>query len=231
MDYGKAITFVFEDEEWISKVLIGGLIFFLTMLLAWTFIGALAGGALITGYMLELLRNVRRGDERPLPAWDEWGEKMTDGFKLFVIFLIWSLPMVVVALPVGLVIGLMADSDASAVASLLLFCFSCLTFIYAIAVALAAPAITIKYAESGEISAGFQFGEIAAFTREHLLEVIVILIVMLFVQLVAGFVGMLLCGVGMLFTAFYSILVQGHLYGQLGRELDSAPTSPLSIIT
>ena len=223
MDYGKAITFVFEDEEWIVKVLIGGLVWLLTILFSWTLIGALAGLALLLGYMVALLRNVRRGDERPLPAWDEWGDKLLDGFKLMVIFFVWTLPIIVVSLPFGIIIGLAGDSDVGPVVSILALCLNCLIILYSIFVGLAAPAITIKYAERGEFSDGFKFGEIYAFTRDHILDVIVILIVLLFVNMVASFIGMLLCGVGLLFTGFYTILVQGHLYGQLGRDAAPAP--------
>ncbi len=60
MDIGKSISFVFQDKKWIEKVLIGGLIMMLTVIFSWTIIIGVIGGALMLGYMVQLVRNVRR---------------------------------------------------------------------------------------------------------------------------------------------------------------------------
>ena len=84
----------------------------------------------------------------------------------------------------------------------------------------ASPAITIRYAENEELSSGFQFAEILEFTREHIGDIIIAVIVLWLVQLVAGLLGTLLCFIGLFFTGIWATMVQGHLYGQIG--LDSA---------
>ena len=80
MDIGKAFTFVFEDEDWIVKVLIGAV-------LALTGIGFIP----IIGYGMEVARRVVRGDPQPLPAWDDWGTKIVEGLLSSVITFVWSL--------------------------------------------------------------------------------------------------------------------------------------------
>ena len=66
MDVGKSIRFVFEDKQWFSKVLIGSLILLVSIPLTFVLVGFL-GLAIVSGYSLDVLRNVRAGSARPLP--------------------------------------------------------------------------------------------------------------------------------------------------------------------
>ncbi|NOK63647.1 MAG: hypothetical protein GFH27_549297n11 [Chloroflexi bacterium AL-W] len=75
MNIGKAISYVFEDERWISKVLLGGLIAAIPIL-----------NFAAIGYMIKTARNVAYGNPRPLPEWGEdFGDTFMLGFHGFVI--------------------------------------------------------------------------------------------------------------------------------------------------
>lgn len=220
MDIGKSISFVFEDKQWLPKVLIGGLVLLGTILLSWTVVGLFVGMGLLMGYSLDLLKNVRRGDPQPLPEWDDWGDKIVKGLKLFVVFFVWSLPLIIISLP-SLLLSALADSsgsDVTTVLTVVTLCLSCFQILFGIALALFTPAILIKFAENESMADAFAFSEIFRFTREHLGEIIIAILVVWAVQIVAGFIGTLLCGVGLLFTGFWTLLVQAHLYGQIGRD-------------
>ena len=91
MDIGKAFSFVFEDEEWVGKVLIGGLISLIPL------IGQLA----VLGYALKVAQNVAQGNPRPLPRWNEFGDHLMRGLYDFVIRLVYALPVVVLGLLFG----------------------------------------------------------------------------------------------------------------------------------
>jgi hypothetical protein len=218
MDIGKSFSYVFEDKKWIEKVLIGGLVSLIPIL----------GVILLMGYYIELVRNVRQHKSEPLPAWDNWGHKIGEGVKLFVIMLIWALPLMVLyffAFIPALFTG--SDSDPGAFLGILLLCFNCLIFIYAIVLALATPGITIRFAETGEMGAGFQVGEILGFTRRHVGQIILVVLVSWVVYMIAGLVGMLLCGIGVLFTFFWGGLVYYHMVAQIGlEEAPAAPAAP-----
>lgn len=218
MDIGKSISFVFEDEQWLQKVLIGGLVVLGGILFSWTVIGAFLAFGLIYGYMLETIQNVRRGVARPLPEWDEWGEKTVKGVKLLLLQFIWALPIIIVAIPSAILGGIFDNTDAQGIAAFISVCFGCLSALYGIFVLLVTPAITIRFAETEEFSAGLNVSDILAFTRQHLGEVIIVTIVVIAVQFVAGIVGAVLCGIGLLFTTFWGYLVQGHLYAQIGMN-------------
>jgi hypothetical protein len=218
MDIGKSISFVFEDEQWLQKVLIGGLIVLATIFFSWTIIGLFVGVGLLIGYSLDLLKNVRRGNPRPLPEWDEWGDKTVKGIKLTFIFLIWAIPIVIVAIPSSLLGSLSENSDAGVLIGLLVTCLSCLIMLYSILLSVLSPAIIIKFAEKERFADGFAFAEIFRFTRDNIGDIIIAILVLWAVQIIASIVGSILCLIGLLFTIFWSNLVQYHLFGQIGLD-------------
>jgi hypothetical protein len=79
MEIGKAFGFVTEDEQWITKVLIGGLIQFVPLL----------GTIAILGYSYRVALNVARGNPRPLPAWGEFGDFLGRGFMALIIQIVY----------------------------------------------------------------------------------------------------------------------------------------------
>ena len=127
MDIGKAFTFVFDDEDWITKVLVGALFVLASMVLV--------GIPFLIGYSIALMRNVMRGDDKPLPAWDELGEKFKEGILLVLIFLVWSIPIWIVACLQWIVTLAFANSyDSGAIISIISICVSCLSGIWGLGV-------------------------------------------------------------------------------------------------
>lgn len=224
MDIGKSFSYIFEDPRWLNKVLIGTLVLIISSLLTPILIGLL-GFAILGGYGLEVLKNVRRGDKYPMPEWRErWGEWLVLGLKLYVVLLVWSLPLILVSIPMSIGFGLMDQGDSEAVGALLAACFGCLTLLWTIVVVVASPAIFIRVAETEDLTDGLQFGRILTFTRDNIGEVIIASVVYLIasfvVSLIGSIVGVLLCLVGLLVTLpaaqFITTLIQSHLYAQIG---------------
>jgi hypothetical protein len=219
MNIGKSFSFVFEDKKWIEKVLIGGILMLIPIL----------GPILMLGYNVELVRNVRKHDPEPLPAWDEWGKKIAEGFKLIIINIVWGIPLWILFFLMFIPMAITGDSDSgSAIAGFFSLCLSCFTILYAILFWFAIPGITIKFAETGEFGDGFKFGEIIDFAKKHIGQIIVVAIVSWLVYMVAGMIGMLLCGVGLLFTSFWASLVQYHMIANIGlEEMPARPLTPV----
>ncbi|MEI2689211.1 MAG: DUF4013 domain-containing protein [Anaerolineae bacterium] len=166
MNIGKSFSFVFEDPRWVTKVGIGTLVLILSSLLSSILVGIL-GYFIIAGYGLEVLRNVRKGELFPMPEWrDRWGEWLVLGVKAAVALLVWSLPAIIVALPMslGFALGVNGDNTLATLGGLLVALFGCLIVLWSIVVLLATPAIYIRLAETEELSSAFRFGEILSFT-------------------------------------------------------------------
>ena len=241
MDIGKAFGFVFEDEEWLSKVLLGAAITLIPIF----------GGFALMGYGIAVVRNVMADKPRPLPEWTDLGRYFMDGLMFWVATLIYALPLLVLLCPIALVWLLpeLASEQEdmvtilTSVAGLVSAGLGCLATLYGILLALLAPALQIRYAESGEIGACLRFGEIFRFLFANIGGIIVSQgLLWLATMLVGGVVSALgsilivipICGwilgggLGLLMlpVSVWLTVFAGHLYGQVGRQASaaSAPT-------
>jgi hypothetical protein len=217
MDIGKSFTFVFDDEQWITKILIAAAIMLLGILFSWVLlIPLILAMAMLGGYSVEITRRVIQGNPNALPEWDDWGKLMTDGLKVVVIGIVYALPVIILSICLGIPIGVLSENaeELSTVFGLLL---SCLNFLWAIVMSIVLPAAIAFYAVHDELSAAFRFGEIFAFVRDNIVPYL-ITFVMSWVASLIGSLGSIVCGVGWLVTAPYGLMVTGHLYGQAYLE-------------
>jgi hypothetical protein len=213
MDIGRSFTFVFDDEEWIKKILIGGI---LTIIPIVNFV--------VFGYFLDTLKNVIDGHELPLPELD-FGDQFMKGLMFFLASLIYAIPIIVLSIMiavVGAIMGGAGDEAAQGVAGLCALGGNCIIFIYALALAVILPAACILYANSGEFGAFFRFSEIISLITSNVGSYIVALLVAWVASMVAGLVGSIACGVGIFFTSFWSYLVVAHLLGQFYTSTQTA---------
>ncbi len=212
MDFAKAFSFVFDDQDWVKKIIIGGLIGLIPI------IGQLA----VFGYMIAIVRNVIRGEPQPLPEWSDFGQMIIDGLYTLIIGLIYTLPiwivMCLIMFPMMAIGGAFGDEgEMGAIGALGVCCFAFFAPIYGIAMAwFFLPAAMARYADTGDIMSALRFGEILAITRANPIVFLMALLVAMIANFVAGF-GMILCIIGVWFTQFYSYCVIGHAYGQAYR--------------
>ncbi|PWH20913.1 MAG: hypothetical protein DDG58_00470, partial [Ardenticatenia bacterium] len=83
MDIGIAFSYMFQDRDWLKKILIGGVI---------SLIPIVNFAAL--GYVVQLVRNVRDGQDLPLPEWDQFGEYFVSGLYLFLVYVVYAIPII-----------------------------------------------------------------------------------------------------------------------------------------
>ena len=238
MDVGKSLRFVFEDKAWFSKLLIGSLILLVSIPLTPLLVGFL-GLAIVTGYSLDVLRNVRAGSAQPLPEWrDRWGEWLVEGLKLTLVVLVWSLPLIVLNVFTGIG-GSMVDMRGglfNVFGAVLVFGVSLLMLFWGVVVALVTPAIYLRLAETRDMASGFQFNAIYVWTRDHIGDVVIAVVLStlltLALVLVGSVVGILLCGIGLILTlpaaAMLSTLVTVHLYAQIGPGRQTQPKTSVT---
>jgi hypothetical protein len=227
MDIGKSFTFVFEDDQWITKILVAAAILVLGVLFSWVLlIPLILALALLTGYGVEVMRMVLHGEVDRLPEWDNWGELIVDGLKVIVIGIVYALPIIIVSICLGLPIGALGE-NAQSLSSLFSVLLSCLSLLWAIVVSLALPAAIAFWLKADDLSAAFRFGEVIAFVRDNL-STYVITFLMSWVANFVGNLGVWLCGIGWLVTFPYAIVVTGHLYGQAFVEAQAQTPMPVA---
>ena len=219
MDYGKAFAYPFDDKEWVTKLLIGGILALIPIV-----------NLVVLGYMLKVTKNVADGAEQPLPGWDDFADYFVKGLISFLGILVWALPALVVA-GVVVVLGLAAGSEASAdysgPLSACVFGLNCLSSLYGLFLAAVLPAALTQYAVSGDFGAFFRFGEMFRFITSNLGNYVVAILLAWVAQFVAGF-GVILCVVGVIFTQFWASLVGAHLFGQV-YAVSTEPAPELTV--
>lgn len=218
MDIGSAFTFMFDDQDWIKKIAIGGGITLAAAILSPILIG-LVLFLPISGYMLETLKNVRDGRAVPLPEWSDFGNLFSKGLMVFVIGLVYSIPAILLyCITFGAQFAMQqANSDISGMLGALVACLGCLQFLFGLLAGALLPAGLIRYAESNSLGSAFQFGEIFSFISSNIGDYIIVVLLSWVAQFVAAF-GVILCIIGIFFTGFWAFLVTGNLYGQLARK-------------
>ncbi len=221
MDFGRAFNYVFNDPEWVKKILLGGLISLIPLI----------GGFVVYGYTLEIVRRVYTAESNPLPEWDDFGGYLSQGFLLWIAMIVWFLP---VSILIGCIAGALAaaggatgDDAAVAISTIAAIgLFSVLFLVILVWAVLFLPIITGRFAVERSFGSMFQFSEILAEVRQTGVGTLLLLMVL---YLVAGFVGQLgfvLCLVGVIFTSFYSNIVIAHGAGQIYRRARGLPPLP-----
>lgn len=237
MNIAQSFKYIFEDKDWLSKVLIGSLIVLVSFPLTVILVGFL-GLAVVAGYSLEVLRNVRQGSATPLPEWrDRWSEWMVLGLKAMLVLLAWSLPSLLLQFPatVGNNLAYSSNDLVQAFGWILAASAGLLSFVWGLIVLLVTPALYIRLAETEDLASAFRFQEIISFTRRHLGDVIIAALIALLagivITLLGWIVGALLCLVGLALTVpaayFISALVSSHLYAQIGLGRPKSKAQPI----
>lgn len=218
LDIGKAFTFPMEDQRWVAKLAIGGGLILVGII---TIVGWLFTFPVVFGYLALLMRNVINGNPQPLPEWENWGDLWIEGVKMFVVGLVYSLPVIILRIVLtipGAILSNSSNNGIAATGSLLNLAGGCLSFILQLAIAVILPAALARFAVSGIIGDGLKFAEIFSTVRQNIGTYIVIALMSTFVAGFIGGIGIIACFVGAAFTSFYAYLMTFHLYGQAHRN-------------
>lgn len=211
-DFLKPFTFPFDDPRWMQKFLMGGLFVLFSFVLIGVFF--------IYGYMARLARNVINGVQYPLPEWDDLGEYFAEGVKLFLVGLVYMIPIMVlvgiVFVPAILAGGAIDDETVKNVAGMSMTCMYCIIFPISLAIGLWLPAAMLMVVVKGDFAAAFDFRGIWAFIRANVGNYILAFVAWMVARFAAS-LGFLLFCVGILFTIFWAFLVAAYGFAVVYR--------------
>ncbi len=217
MDIGKALGFVFEDEEWIVKLLLGTLILLIPIF----------GQFALLGYGVAIIRNVRADSPRPLPAWDDLGQYFVDGFKFWVVSIVYALPIIILMCPfmlIGFLPALGGENEDLMVAlggltGILGIALGCIAILYSFLLMLLAPVLQIRCAESGQLGPCLRFGEVFRFMFQNIGPIVLSQIVIIAIgAVVFPILAMVTLGLLTLPAGVWITAISGHMYGQIARS-------------
>jgi hypothetical protein len=215
MDFGKAFTFVFEDEDWLKKIALGGLLSLIPVI----------GIFLVIGYGFEVTKRVIKGDAEVLPDWSDFGGYLTKGFLVFLIVFVYLLPVILIQACTSIPFLFDKPGDTlTAIFTIVTICFGCFTFLYSLVAYLVLPAAVGRYAATGELGEAFKLGAIFGMVKDNLGTYGMVLLGGIVASLVAS-LGSIACLIGVLFTMVYSMAVNGHLWGQAYNVSAGSPAA------
>jgi len=221
MEYGKAFTFLTEDEKWLAKLLIGGVLVFAG---SFVFLPLF----LLYGYSFEILQSVAAGNARPAPEWDRLEDKFKKGLYLLAIRIVYFLPFVLVICCVAL-LAIAATASAGSgsrdtgsslggLLGILYFCVICFGILYAVIATIVADAATMIYASTGQLSDAFKFGNVISLARRHVGDLFIALLLTGLAGAVGTFASLITCGLGAPFVTAWVDFAKSHLLGQIFRK-------------
>ncbi|EKF85334.1 DUF4013 domain-containing protein [Methanobacterium formicicum] len=219
MDIGEIISdsLSYPSQDW-KKVLILGILFLISFLIIPAF--------LVMGYFFRILKGSIAGFDE-LPDFDEWGEMLIDGLKIFVVqFVYFLIPAIIILIGVWASIASIAVTDAGNLANPglvfgLLGGTAIIGIILAIILGLIASiAIANMALNNGEFGAAFRFSEIL----EEIAMIgwgkyIVWYIVMIIIGMIGGVIAGILNVIPILGTIIALLVVSPYLYMFSARSL------------
>ena len=193
-----------RDPQWLTKILI------ICLLLLIPIAGAING----IGWMLATLDRLRAGEETLAPANLSY---LGRGLRLFVVNIVYGLAIVLVAAAIYVPALLIASSQSQGAANPALVSLAIVLSLLAFSVAtlgtlalnFALPAIVLATDREG-ILGGLRVSAVARRSRINVAYTLIAGLMLI----AAGFVGSLgiiLCGIGVLFTSAYALAMQAWI--------------------
>ena len=209
MQFGKSFTYMFEEEDWVTKILLAIVISFIPLI----------GPFAVSGWMVEISSRVIHDDDEKLPDWSGFVDYMIKGLVVMLIGFVYMLPFIVLTI-CGVTLAAITSEGgdtASAMGAIFGLCIGGAALVYAILVGFLLMAAIGIYADTGEIGAAFRIGEAFKLLKAAPGAYLMVFLGALLAGLVA-FLGLILCFIGVFVTATYAQAVIANLYGQAYRE-------------
>jgi len=212
MDIGLAFTYQFEDEEWIKKLLLTGLIALIPIV----------GQIYIFGWMMEIAERFATSSTKELPDID-FGKYLGKGFSGYITTLVYGLPGFIVMLP-GIIASMFTASvgeDAAIFIMLAMVCCFGLGALVSVAASLLSlPAIV--EVQMKDLKSAFQVKRMFAIFKGAIGAYLLSIVILALAVPIISSLGAVACGIGVIVTLPYSISLYGALLGMAYREGSSS---------
>ncbi len=207
MDFGRAFSYVFEDEDWVSKVLLTAVIGLIPIV-----------NFALFGWVIALMDNVVAGEEHPMPAWDNFGDKFTAGLMYFIASVVYNIPLLLV---IGVLAGagMLAGTRGGEVIGLVVGCGAAgLSVAYTVVALAVLFAGMVRYTRERELSTLLQFGENLRLAQDNLSTLVTLALYLILTGVIFSLFGWIPC-IGWLAAVALGTPVYGHLLGQAAQQM------------
>jgi len=233
MDVGKAFGYVFEDEHWTTKLITTAAIALIPIF----------GTLSLMGYVIHTIRNVMAGHPRPLPEWQDLGGYFMDGLKMFVVNLVYNLPLTLLSwlIVVPIILPFLGGQNEDVmtalgiVAIVLVILIGIVLLLAWLLMIILLPTAQIVFAARGEIGAALRVGEVLRLAFANIGQLLIAqLLIVVGGSTIIGLMSFILSALslipicGWIFDVVLALLMlpvgtwvalfAAHLYGQIGAR-------------
>lgn len=201
MNFSKAFTYIFDDKDWLTKLILPVLCSLIPFI----------GPFVLSGYITRLIHNVETGQALPLPQMD-FAEDLAKGFKWFVIGLVYVIPAILLCFFMAAVFSLAADEN-SVIAVLFGLLAAGALMVYIIFLLFFLPVVQAQFAMGQTIKSGFQITKAFRMLVNNFSAWLQVAAGGLIAALISPIGGILLV-IGTVISSTYSSLMVSHLTGQ-----------------
>ena len=204
VNFGKSLTFIFDDERWFDKLIIPLLVSLIPII----------GQLVMLGYILRTINNVHENEVNPLPTFD-FGQDLSRGFRYTLINVVYSLPAFLLGLLLMLPINMLNNNSTGTevFGILLILLLAILIIVYALALFLIQPIAMANFAVKNTFASGFEFGNFFKRLRRDFKAWLLVYAGSILAGLIAP-LGSIVFFIGVVVTTFYGQLIVAHLCGQ-----------------
>ncbi|MCC7445906.1 MAG: DUF4013 domain-containing protein [Anaerolineae bacterium] len=206
IDLGKAVTYAFEDQQWVNKLIILLLVSFIPGLnvIVWS------------GYALTIARNIMQGEQFPLPNWENWSDIAVRGLLSIAAGFLYFLPIILLGCCLSVAQPLL--SDRSSTGSLFVAvqcCASVIALIYGLAAGLLLMVGNVRFVQTDQFKSFTDIGRRIEDLRRTTNPFITLFVYQLIVSIIAGVASTILAitCVGPLVVAIVAFLANGYILG------------------
>jgi hypothetical protein len=215
MDFAYAISYVFEDRQWVRKLVPLAVFSFFSLL---PIIGFLPL-AVVLGYLYDLAANVRQGLPRPLPKWTNYDEKFIKGGQVMLAIIAYHLPLIILGGCSTWLLSTVAGGFLGGTTFYVVMC--CTVPFFLLYLILAWPLLALGISESietGEPRRMIRTLHLWDVLTNHVALVVQWMAYVLLVNIAATLLMFIPC-LGWIIALLFAVPVQGHLLGQFAHHL------------
>ena len=214
MNVGNAFVYMFSSKDWVKKMVIA----IAMSLIPWL------GFIVVTGWALDVLRNLNQGAPDPLPEWtgDDFARWLGRGMGLSVAILTFLLPVIIIVMIVyfcGVISVAAVGGGSDELSAVLFVCLFCIFTILYLVVGLGALVVYARYASTDKLDVGLDYARTFQLVGANLAPLIIIIVVTFILIVVGGILGVFTLGVLFLVLPAYFSLVLAYF----GAELSKLP--------
>jgi len=226
VEFGKALTYPFDDDEWLSKLGIAVAVSLIQLVIP------VIGLAPLYGWQVRLIKNVKDGVELPLPAWDDFGDYVMKGLMVLGAYILYQLPtllfwcvgaIVITASGGGMAAALEGGADPEAlgpVVGVLMACCGCLAIIYSIVAGATFAGGLLRFADTETFNTFMEIGTNLGLVRDNLGAFIMALIYIILGMVLLVLASIVTLGLGSILLTAAMTYFSGHILGQLAMQIE-----------